>query len=129
MQRTHTSPADRIIGDIQVPAEPQSLGTVQDFVQCPVTSIPQRAMKKTGPDVSSSFDHSRNPGCIASRSDRFHLSKTGAKVQHNALKLGWAFRDETGRKIAGMLVDQALNLLLQRFHLNGIERNVFLALC
>jgi hypothetical protein len=85
-------------------------------------------MKETRPDVSSSFDHDRNPGCIASWSDRFQLSKTGAKVEHNALKLGWAFRDETGSKTVGMLVDQALNLLLQRFHLDGVESDVFLAL-
>jgi hypothetical protein len=86
-------------------AELPSLGTVQDFLQCPIASVPQGTMKKTRPDVSSSFDHGGNPGCIAAWSNRFQLSETGAKMPHNALKLGWAFRDETGGEIAGMLVD------------------------
>jgi hypothetical protein len=107
----------------------QSLGTVQDFVQRPVASISQGTMKKARSDISSSFNHGRNPRCIAAWSHRFQLSKTGAEMQHHALKLGWALRDETGSEILSVLVDQALNFLLQRFYLDGIESNVFLALC
>ena len=85
-------------------------------------------MKKTRADISSSLDHGRNPGCVAAWRDWFQLSETGAKMQHDAGKLGWTFRDETSSEIAGMLVDQALNLLLQFFYLDAVEGNLFVTL-
>jgi hypothetical protein len=52
VERTHASPADRIVRNIKFVTESHRLWTIHDLMQAGVANIPESGMKKARPDVA-----------------------------------------------------------------------------
>jgi hypothetical protein len=84
VERTHASPADRIVRNIKLVTESHRLWTIHDLLQAGIVNVPQAGMKETGPDVALCTDHSRNPWCIAARSDGLCLPEIDTELLDDA---------------------------------------------
>src|SRR5450755_3858315 len=62
-------------------------------------------MEKAGPDIARCFNHGRDPGRIAARSNILALSEVSTEVLHNAPQLFGAFNHEWRFAIGSLFVD------------------------
>jgi hypothetical protein len=128
IKRTHTSPANGIVGNIEIRAKLQRVITIQDFLKRAVVRIPERRMEETGPDISTCLNDCGDPRSVTTRSSWFHVSEIRAKMLHHAAELFRALGDKTHLEPLRVLSYEEVNFRFQLVYLEGIESDLPLTL-
>src|SRR5712671_5255248 len=93
-KRADAIAANRVLGDVELPAEAQSFLAIQDFHQRTLVNVADRTVEETRSNGSIGLDNSRYPRCVASWRRCLNLSETGAEAKRDAAKLFRVFNNE-----------------------------------